>query len=69
MAEPFENECCPSMIDMKAWREGHEHRHEALDDLLDKVLNRLPLWATFLLTIAGGVIGSLLTVIGFLARH
>lgn len=67
-AEPFENECCADMVSTKQWIENHEKRHATLDDILDKLLNRLPLWATVILSLAGGVIGSLITIVLFLAN-
>lgn len=66
MTDKFEGECCPDMIEMKQWVEGHEKRHSTIDDVLDKLINRLPLWASVMMTISGGVIGSLLTIIAFL---
>lgn len=67
MAETkFDGECCTDMVEMKTWRSEHEKRHGTLDDILDRLLNRLPVWVTIVFSIGGGIIGSLLTVIGFL---
>ena len=66
--EPFDNECCADMVEIKTWRTAHEGRHEAIDTLLDRVLNRVPLWVTALFTVGGVLVGSLITIIGFLLK-
>jgi len=66
MVEPVDYETCTGYVEMKQWRESHENRHATIDEILNKLLNRLPLWATTIFTIAGGVIGSLVTVVIFL---
>jgi len=69
MPAPFDGECCADMVEMKTWKVEHSARHDRLDTLLDRVLNRLPLWATALATGTGIVVGSLLTIIGFLLLY
>jgi hypothetical protein len=65
------------VTDFETWLVSHEDRHSRDDERFDTLCEdvrqiredlsrRLPLWATFVLTGAGGVIGSLLTVISFL---
>ena len=41
---------------------NHEERLNKLDEILDKVRNRLPVWATM-------AIGALLAIIGFLVSR
>ena len=36
---------------------------------LDKLHNRLPLWATWAFTSMGGIVGALVTALFFLAQH
>lgn len=43
----------------KMTMEQHENRLDKIDVILDKIRNRLPVWATF-------VLGSLLAIIGYL---
>lgn len=66
MAEAEDVTCCGGLIEVQTWVTNHDKRHATIDEILDKLMNRLPLWATFMLTGAGTVIGILVTIIGFL---
>ncbi len=43
--------------------DGHETSIETLELLVEKVRDRLPVWATWTMTIGGGIIGALLTLL------
>ncbi len=69
MAEQFDGECCTDMVKMKEWQESHEKRHVTIDEILDRLMNRLPLWATMGYTAAGAIIGSLITIVAILLSN
>ena len=43
--------------------EGHGAAIERLEQIVEKVRDRLPVWATWTMTIGGGIIGALVTLL------
>ena len=60
---PFAGECCADMVTAKSWMVEHDKKHVTLEAILDRLLNRLPIWVTVAFTLAGAIVGSLLTII------
>lgn len=50
------------------WINDHEKRHITLDEILARLMNRLPLWATAAATLGGTLFGILVTIIVVLAN-
>jgi len=48
------------MVEYNTIIEQHEKRLDKLDVILDKVRNRLPVWATFAFAVLMGIVGWLL---------
>jgi hypothetical protein len=61
MTEPFKNECCTDMVEMKQWRILTDQilveMKSDVKAIRESLANRLPLWATLAISILAAAVG------------